>query len=253
VAIFITLLIALLLLLINKLSTAVGKDSPPSSIIFSDDEKNITQEKTFFSTKKKKAAVPGDTKNLYSKNMSGPPREIQAKESAKTTEKLLKDFPSITNDAKINLIINLESFEPDLLTLAFSDKSADVRLAAAKSLFWLETDQKNILPFIALAMNDKSSPSRDESYELMDSLHDKCDLLSLMELAMDSGFADARLKAVSKFIDTGFSREDVRILVIKALSDKEKEIRAQAILAAAFLWDQEFSSEEEAVKYISRH
>jgi hypothetical protein len=253
VAIFITLLIALLLLLINKLSTAVGKDSPPSSIIFSDDEKNITQEKTFFSTKKKKAAVPGDTKNLYSKNMFGPPREIQAKESAKTTEKLLKDFPSMDNDAKISLIINLESFDPDLLTLAFSDKSADVRLAAAKSLFWLETDQKNILPFIALAMNDKSNAIRDESYKLMDSLHDKYDLLNLMEEALNSGFADARLKSVSKFIDTVFSREDVKILVIKALSDKEKEIRAQAILAAAFLWDQEFSSEEETVKYISRH
>ncbi|MFA6290910.1 MAG: hypothetical protein WC637_03965, partial [Victivallales bacterium] len=148
--------------------------------------------------------------------------------------------------------INLDSFEPDLLVLAFSDKSEDVRLAAAKCLYWLETDQKNILPFIALAMNDGSSQVRDESFSLMDSLNDKGDVLSLMEPAMNSEFTDVRLKTVSKFIDTDTPKEDVKALLVKALSDKDAKIRTQALLSASFLWNQEFTSGDDAAKYLSK-
>lgn len=35
------------------------------------------------------------------------------------------------------------------------------------------------------------------------------------------------------------------------LSDKHGEVRELALLSASFLWDQEFDSEDDAVKYLS--
>ncbi len=250
--IFITLLIALFILIIGKSSIINEKEASSQSPVFPDEVKSTKYGKTSFSMKDKKTAVLGGAKDINSKNTSGISKEGIGNTPDKTVEELLKEFASMDNDAKINFIINLESFDPDLLALVFSDKSEDVRLAAAKSLCWFETDQQNILPFIALAMNDGSRQLRDESYKLMDSLDDKNDVLSLMESAMNSDFSDVRLKAVSKFIDLDLSRDAVKTLVVKALSDKDNEVRRQSISSASFLWDQEFSSEDEAIKYLSK-
>jgi hypothetical protein len=248
----ITLPVALFLLIIWKSSIFKEKESTGPATIFSDDGKKIAYGKTSCSMKNNKPAVIGDTKGLRNKNTSETSKVAIGGKSDKTVEELSKEFLAMDNDAKINYITNLESFDPDIIALVFSDKSEDVRLAAAKSLCWFETDQKNILPFIALAMNDVSRQLRDESYKLMDSLDDKNDVLILMESSMNSDFSDVRLTAVSKFIDLDISREDVKALVVKALSDDDKEVRRQSILSASFLWDQEFSSEDEAIKYLSK-
>lgn len=252
-AISITLLTVIFLLTIIKSSTFNVKEISRPSTISSNDEKNLKSGgNTASSIKNSKSAVPGKTQARDRGNTSESLREVHGIGDGKTIEEHLKGFSSMDNDAKINLIINLESLEPDLLNLAFSDKSADVRIAAAKSLFWIDTDQKNILPFITLAMNDESSLLRDESCKLMDSLNDKGDVLSLMEPAMNSAFSDVRLKAVSKFIDTDIPKENVKPLVMKALSDKDKKVRTQALLSASFLWDQEFGSEDEAIIHLRR-
>ncbi len=247
------MIIAVFSLLISKSPIFNDRDTLRPSTIPPDDEKINTYAKTSFPIKKNKVASLAKTKDINEIHTSKISKKASARETDKTTEELIKDFSSMENDGKINLIINLESLAPDLLTLAFSDKSADVRLAAAKCLYWLETDQKNILPFIMLAMNDGAIQIRDESFSLMDSLNYKGDILSLTESAMNSEFTDVRLKAVSKFIDTDIPREDVKPLLLKALSDKDGTIRAQALLSAAFLWNQEFISEDDAIKYLSKH
>ena len=246
-AISITLLTTLIFLFIGKSSIFNGKKDSTPTPIFSDDGKNITDGMSEPIIKENnKTAVPDK------RSTSSTSRKVLGIGDGKSVEELLKEFSSMDNDAKINLVINLEYFQPELLDLAFSDKSVDVRLAAVKSLAFLDTDQKNILPFITLAMNDGSGQIRDESYKIMDSLDDKSDVLSLIEPAMNSKFPDARLNAVSKFIDPDIPREDSRALVMKALSDKDKEVREQALLSASFLWDQDFGSEDEAIKFLSK-
>ncbi len=200
--------------------------------------------------KKKNAAVGKPSKSDKKPALTGPRKILGAGKSA---EELSKEFASMDDDAKINMITNLEKFEPDLLALAFSDKSPDVRLAAAQSLSWFDTDQKNILPFIATAMKDGTSDVRDESYSLMDSLDDNYDVLSLLGPALSSQFSDVRLNAVSKFIDLEIPKEEFKELVVKALSDKDDEVREEALQSASFLWDQDFDSEDEAVRYITKH
>ncbi|MCX6984240.1 MAG: hypothetical protein NT118_05735 [Lentisphaerae bacterium] len=171
-AISITLLTVIFLLTVSKSSTFNVKEISRPSTISSNDEKNLkSRGNTVTSIKNSKASVPGKTQDHGRGNTSESLREVHGIGGGKTIEEHLKGFSSMDNDAKINLIINLESFEPDLLNLAF---------------------------------------------------------------------------------DTDIPKENVKALVMKALSDKDKKVRTQALLSASFLWDQEFSSEDEAIIHLRR-
>jgi hypothetical protein len=168
-----------------------------------------------------------------------------------TLEELTEEFSSMNEDGRINIIINLGSFEPALLSAALSDESADVRVAAVKSLRWIDTNQKNLLPYVNVALNDVAVEVREEGYKVMDSLDEGRDRLSLVKTALESKYDDARQKAVSGFIGMEIPGEEFREQVIKALSDKNQGVRSQALSSALFLWNLEYNSEGEVVQFLS--
>jgi hypothetical protein len=167
-------------------------------------------------------------------------------------EEAVDEFPSLSEDAKINVITNIDAFDPALITAALSDTSADVRLAAIKSLGWFRTDERNLVPYLDMALKDRAAEVREEAYQAMDSIKDRRWLFALVKSALKSEYPDARQKAGSKFISLGLPRERIRPQVIEALSDRDGAIRSEAVLSASFLWNREFTSERDALRFLTR-
>ncbi len=170
-----------------------------------------------------------------------------------SSSELLDEFSSLDVDGRIKYIASLYTYEPSLLTLALSDKSKDVRIAAIRFISYIPEDQVDIAPFMSIGLDDELLEVREEARNTMDYIVDVNTMLKIMRGSIDSRYADTRLKCVSEAAKLGVSKEDLKELTLKALADEDRNVQDTALKTASFLWGKEFKSEQEAIEYISSH
>ena len=171
----------------------------------------------------------------------------------RSSAELLEEFSSLDEVGRIRFIAALFSYEPSLLKLALSDKSKDVRVTAVNFISRLPEKQVDISPFLTMALDDKSAEVREAARNVIDFISDDNTLLRIMEISMNSKYADTRLKCVSELINLGVPRVDLKKLMLRALEDNDKNVRDTALQTASSLWDKEFKSGKEAIEFISSH
>ena len=154
---------------------------------------------------------------------------------------------------KLNLISNIDSFDPLLMDLAVSDDFEDVRLTAVDKLSEFAEQGEAVSDYIKIALNDRSETVRDAAFSVIDTLDKKNIILDLLDTAINTPYPESRIKAVKYFISSDATQEDLRYMMPKVLSDSNKEIRSWALATADFIWDRDFLSENDAISFISTY
>ncbi|HPN84965.1 MAG TPA: HEAT repeat domain-containing protein [Victivallales bacterium] len=165
---------------------------------------------------------------------------------------IAEEFMALDESGKVNYLANMEFLEASVIDVALDDVSEDVRLVAVNSLSAFAEDGKDVSAHLAKAFKDESENVRDSAFVVMESIPDRRTVLSLMDSALDSPYPDARISTVKSFINTDSSRDEVRNMIIKALSDTDEDVRFWALACADFMWDKDFTSEKEALKFIRK-